>query len=136
VTLMQFDLDSWTEYQEIFGRGPGENVVRQVGRTIAAVARRASDVVAKSSTGGFTVLGVAMEADHAFGFAEQILARVRALSIHHPRSSAGRFLTLSAGVVTAAPPRTLGHDAIVEASVRALESAKSLGGNRAVRGEL
>ena len=110
VTLMHFEIDSWAEYLEIFGRSASDNVLRQVGRTIASVMKRASDVVARSGPGGFLVLGVSMEADAALGFADQIVARIRSLSIHHPRSGTGRFLTVSAGAVTAQPPRGVSHD--------------------------
>ncbi|HET7202696.1 MAG TPA: GGDEF domain-containing protein [Steroidobacteraceae bacterium] len=136
VTLMRFEVDSWAEYREIFGRSASDNVLRQVGRTIAAVTKRASDVVAKTAGDEFLVLGVSMEAAAALGFAEQILGRIRSLSVHHPRSRSGRFLTVSAGVVTVAPPRDCGADVLVRATGNALHVAREGGGNRAVRGEL
>jgi diguanylate cyclase (GGDEF)-like protein len=136
LTLMRFEVDSWPEYREIFGRSASENVLRQVGRTIAAITKRASDVVAKCANDEFLVLGVSMEANSALGFAEQIVGRIRSLSVHHPRSSTGRFLTVSVGVVTVTPPRDRGVDALVRATSNALHLAKSSGGNRAVRGEL
>jgi diguanylate cyclase (GGDEF)-like protein len=136
LTLMRFDIDSWPEYLEIFGRSASENLLRQVGRTIASIMKRASDVVARSEVGGFMVLGVAMEPDAAHAFADQIVARIRSLALHHPRSSTGRFLTVSAGVVTAQPPRGVSHRTIVDASQSAVAQAKARGGNCAVRGEL
>jgi diguanylate cyclase (GGDEF)-like protein len=136
VTLMRFGIDSWSEYQEVFGRGSCDNVSRQVGRTIASVTRRASDVVARTGSGEFMVLGVSMEPDAALGFVEQIVARVRSLSIHHPRSGTGKFLTVSAGVVTVAPPRDQPSTKLVDAAAAALHRARESGGNRAVRGEL
>jgi diguanylate cyclase (GGDEF)-like protein len=136
VTLMRFEIDAWPEYREIFGRSAAENVLRQVGRTIATVTKRASDVVARTTSDEFLVLGVAMEATAALGFAEQIVGRIRSLSVHHPRSGAGRFLTVSAGVVTCAPPRDRNPDALVTATTNALHLARSGGGNRAVRGEI
>jgi len=136
VTLMHFEIDSWAEYQEIFGRSASDNVLRQVGRTIASVMKRASDVVARSGQGGFLVLGVSMEADAALSFADQIAARIRSLSIHHPRSGTGKFLTVSAGAVTAQPPRGASHAALLEASRVAVGQARSNGGNCAVRGEI
>jgi len=129
-------IDGWSDYREVFGRSASDNVLRQVGRTIATITKRASDVVAKTDNDNFLVLGVAMEADCAFGFAEQIVARIRALSIHHPRSPSGRFLSVSVGVVTVCPPRNASHETIVTAASRAVNLARSAGGNRAVSGEL
>jgi diguanylate cyclase (GGDEF)-like protein len=136
VTLMHFEIDSWADYLDIFGRGASDNTLRQVGRTIAAVMKRASDVVARSGQGGFLVLGVSMEADAALGFADQIVARIRSLAIHHPRSVTGKFLTVSAGVVTAQPPRGASHALMLQATQVAVGEAKASGGNRAVRGEI
>ncbi len=136
VTLMHFEIDSFAEYLEIFGRSASDNVLRQVGRAIAAVMKRASDVVARSGPGGFLVLGVSMEAHAAIGFAEQIVARIRSLSIHHPRSVTGKFLTVSAGAVTAQPPRGTSHADLLAATRVAMAQARSSGGNRAVRGEV
>jgi diguanylate cyclase (GGDEF)-like protein len=136
VTLMHFEIDSWAEYLEIFGRGASDNVLRQVGRTIASVMKRASDVVARSGQGGFLVLGVSMEADAALNFADQIVSRIRSLSIHHPRSVTGKFLTVSAGVVTAQPPRGASHAMMLGATQVAVGEATASGGNRAIRGEI
>ncbi len=136
VTLMRFQVDCWDEYREIFGRGASDNVLRQVGRTIAAVTKRASDVVAKSAADEFLVLAVSMDSAAAVGFAEQIVARVRSLAVHHPRSTTGRFLTVSAGVVTVSPPRDQEAPALLRSSENAVHLARSTGGNRAVRGEL
>jgi diguanylate cyclase (GGDEF)-like protein len=136
VTLMHFEIDSWADYLDVFGRGASDNVLRQVGRTIASVMKRASDVVARAGQGGFLVLGVAMEADAALRFADQIVSRIRSLSIHHPRSVTGKFLTVSAGVVTVRPPREASHATILAATQVAVGEAKSGGGNRAIRGDV
>jgi diguanylate cyclase (GGDEF)-like protein len=136
VTLMRFEIDAWAEYQEVFGRSASDNLLRQVGRTIASVTKRASDVVARTGPGGFIVLGVSMEPAAAFAFADQIVGRLRALSIHHPRSTTGRFVTVSAGVVTCSPPRGISQDALLDATRAALGQARAAGGNQAVRGEL
>jgi diguanylate cyclase (GGDEF)-like protein len=136
VTLMRFEIDAWAEYQEVFGRSASDNLLRQVGRTIASVTKRASDVVARTGPGGFIVLGVSMEPAAAFAFADQIVGRLRALALHHPRSATGRFVTVSAGVVTCSPPRGISQDALLEATRSALGRARAAGGNQAVRGEI
>jgi diguanylate cyclase (GGDEF)-like protein len=136
VTLMRLEIDSLAEYLEVFGRSATDNLLRQIGRTIAAIMKRASDVVARTGPGGFFVLGVSMEPGAAAAFAEQIVGRIRSLAIHHPRSATGRFLTVSAGVVTALPPRGLGHSALLEATNSAAGRARSRGGNCVVAGEI
>ncbi|MFO1407236.1 MAG: diguanylate cyclase [Steroidobacteraceae bacterium] len=136
LTVMRFDVDASRDYHEVFGRVATENVLRQVGRTIASAMRRTSDVVARTGDDEFVAYGLSMEQGSACAYAESILARVRSLAIHHPRSRTGRYLTVSAGVATSVPPRDRDHAALLEAAHRALKAAKEAGGNRVVGGEI
>jgi diguanylate cyclase (GGDEF)-like protein len=136
ITVMRFDLDAFRTYIEIYGRMAADNVLRQVAKTIVAAMRRTSDVVARFDDDEFVVLGVSMEPPSALSHAEQILARVRALAVHHPRSPTGRYLTMSCGVVTGAPGRNGDCESILEVATKALLKAKTDGGNRVVGGEL
>jgi diguanylate cyclase (GGDEF)-like protein len=133
VTIMRFDVDAYRGYQDVFGRMATENVLRQVGRTIASAMRRMSDTVARFGDDEFVVLGLSMDREAACHHAEMILGRNRALAIHHPRSQTGRYLTASAGVATGIPTRNSHSDAILEAATKALLTAKGEGGN-CVRG--
>lgn len=136
ITVMHIDVDGSRDYHDVFGRGATENMLRQVGRTIASTMRRASDVVAHLANDDFLLLGVSMEEGKAREHAEHIAGRVRALAIHHPRSRTGRYLTVCVGVVTAVPPRDQPMEALLEAARRALGQAREHGGNRVVAGRL
>ena len=134
LTVMHIDVDGCRDYLEVFGRSATDNMLRQVGRTIASAMRRTSDIVARLANDEFLLLGVSMEEGRAREHAEHIAGRVRALAIHHPRSRTGRYLTVSVGVVTVVPPRDRGSEALLEAAQRALASAKERGGNSVVAG--
>jgi diguanylate cyclase (GGDEF)-like protein len=136
LTVMHIDVDGCRDYLEVFGRSATDNMLRQVGRTIASAMRRTSDIVARLANDDFLLLGVSMEEGRAREHAEHIAGRIRALAIHHPRSRTGRYLTVSVGVVTAVPPRDRGSDALIEAAQRALVTAKERGGNTVVAGAI
>jgi len=136
LTVMHIDVDGCRDYLEVFGRSATDNMLRQVGRTIASAMRRTSDIVARLANDEFLLLGVSMEEGRALEHAEHIAGRVRALAIHHPRSRTGRFLTVSVGVVTVLPPRDRGSEALLDAAQRALAAAKEKGGNIVVAGAL
>jgi diguanylate cyclase (GGDEF)-like protein len=136
ITVMHIDVDGCRDYYDVFGRGATDNMLRQVGRTIAASMRRTSDIVAHLANDEFLLLGVAMEEDKAREHAEHIASRVRALAIHHPRSRTGRYLTVCVGVVTAVPPGDQPMEVLLEAARRALAQGKERGGNRVVAGGL
>lgn len=136
LTVMHIDVDGCRDYLEVFGRSATDNMLRQVGRTIASAMRRTSDIVARLSNDEFLLLGVSMEEGRACEHAEHIAGRVRALAIHHPRSRTGRYLTVSIGVVTVVPPRGHGSEELLEAARLALAQAKERGGGGAVAGQL
>lgn len=136
LTVMHIDVDGCRDYLEVFGRSATDNMLRQVGRTIASAMRRTSDIVARLANDEFLLLGVSMEEGRAREHAEHIAGRIRALAIHHPRSRTGRYLTVSVGVVTVAPPRDRGSEALVEAAQRALVGAKERGGNTVIAGAI
>ena len=136
LTVMHIDVDGCRDYLEVFGRSATDNMLRQVGRTIASSMRRPSDIVARLASDEFLLLGVSMEEGLAREHAEHIAGRIRALAIHHPRSRTGRYLTVSVGVVTVVPPRDRGSDALIEAARRALVTSKERGGNAVVAGTI
>ena len=72
-----------------------------------------------------------MTLDHATKHAESVLARVRDLAIHHPRSAVSRFLTMSAGVVTLTPDQDSTPEKLIAAAQDALQKARDEGRNRA-----
>jgi PleD family two-component response regulator len=94
--------------------------------------RRSSDVVARLADGEYLAFAVSMEPEAGLLHGERIVGRVRDLAILHPRSPSGRYLTVSAGVVSAIPPREVASEAMLEAAHRAVAEARSQGGNRAV----
>lgn len=136
VALVRIKVDAWEPFIEVFGRIAGENALRQIGNVIAAALRRSSDAVARSGEGEFLLLAAAMEPEALDAHVESILGRIRSLSIHHPRSTTGRYLSVSAGAVAAIPPTDAGSDQLLEATVRAMREAQAKGGNRVVSGSI
>jgi diguanylate cyclase (GGDEF)-like protein len=136
LTVMHIDVDACRDYLEVFGRSATDNMLRQVGRTIASAMRRTSDIVARLANDEFLLLGVSMEEGRAREHAEHIAGRIRALAIHHPRSRTGRYLTVSVGVATVTPPRSEECQALLDAAQRALANAKEAGGNKVIAGAI
>jgi diguanylate cyclase (GGDEF)-like protein len=132
VALFLADLDAFTAYNEVFGRLGGDACLRQVARTFSHCFRRASDGVARWE--GDTLAAVAPELNlaQARSHAEAMLARVRGLALHHPRSRAGRHVTMSIGVGVLEPGSRRDTAALVAAAHEALLEARGAGGDMAV----
>jgi PleD family two-component response regulator len=80
--------------------------MRKIAHSICGSLRRAGDFASRYDQGRFAVLIGSASEIQAENLAENIANKVRNLSIHHPRSPVGRFLTLSYGVSSETPDWT------------------------------
>ncbi len=101
LSLVTFTLDDFDAYLEVFGRHAADSCLRRVGQAIRRCLRRASDVAARPDGQRFVVLSHATDEDGVREFAGRISTAVRELGLHHPRSSSGRFVTVSFDVTVA-----------------------------------
>lgn len=98
LSLVAFTLDEFDKYQEVFGRHAADSCQRRVAGAIRRCLKRASDVAARidgERGGKLVVLSHSGDASAVGEFAARIATSVRDLGLHHPRSKAGRFVTVS-----------------------------------------
>lgn len=101
LALVLFTLDNYDEYVEVFGKHASDSCLRRVGSAVRRCLRRASDVVARLDGSQIVVLSHAADEEGVREFAAKIATAVRELGLHHPRSSSGRFVTVSQRVSSA-----------------------------------
>jgi diguanylate cyclase (GGDEF)-like protein len=95
VAVVVFSLDDFDAYVDVFGRHASDSCLRRVGQAIRRCLRRASDVVGRLESERLAVLSHAPDEHAVQDFAARIATAVRELGMHHPRSRAGRFVTVS-----------------------------------------
>lgn len=95
LAVVVFSLDDFDAYVDVFGRHASDSCLRRVGQAIRRCLRRASDVVGRMEGEKLAVLSHAPDEHAVQDFAARISTAVRELGLHHPRSSAGRFVTVS-----------------------------------------
>jgi diguanylate cyclase (GGDEF)-like protein len=98
LALVTFRLDDFDAYLEVFGRHAADSCQRRVAQAIRRCLRRASDVAAKiqhKEDDFLIVLSHVSNEDGVREFAARIAASVRELGLHHPRSRAAKFVTVS-----------------------------------------
>jgi diguanylate cyclase (GGDEF)-like protein/PAS domain S-box-containing protein len=127
IGLTLFDIDDLGAYNEKFDRSAGDACIRRVARVIGASYRRGGDLVGRWEGGTFAVLTQGEETEKATQYAQVVRDRVRALLMHHPTAGAGRYVTMSAGIASLVPPRTLALEALLKACRAALRRAKKNG---------
>jgi diguanylate cyclase (GGDEF)-like protein len=101
LSLVLFRLDDFDAYVDVFGRHAADSCLRRVGQAIRRCLRRASDVVARPDGETFIALSHSSDEDSVREFAARIATAVRELGLHHPRSGASKFVTVTHDVVVA-----------------------------------
>ena len=129
IGLVLFDIDDLTSYNEKFERTGGDACIRRVARVISSSYRRGGDLVGHWEGGTFVVVIQGDAAERASEYARVVAQRARDLLIHHPRSAAERYVTVSAGVASLVPPRELPLEALINACRTALQRSKKQGKN-------
>ncbi len=101
LAVVLLTLDDFDAYVEVFGKHAADTCLRRVGQAVRRCLRRASDVVARLDGAQLVVLSHASDEEGVREFATGIAAAVRELGLHHPRSSSGRYVTVSYRVAIA-----------------------------------
>jgi diguanylate cyclase (GGDEF)-like protein len=129
LALVIADVDHFKQYNDHFGHGPGDQCLRAVAAALSSAASRADDLVARYGGEEFALI---LTAD---GLEQQLAGLLRAvatLSLPHPRSTAGDFVSLSLGAVEVSPMPGYGPDHGLSAADALLYAAKNGGRNRGV----
>ena len=98
LALVAFTIDDFEQYREVFGRHATDTCLRRVAQAIRHCLKRASDVAARVNCeqgDRLIVLSHSAEEAGVREFAARIATSVRELGLHHPRSKAARFVTVS-----------------------------------------
>jgi len=98
LALVSFRLNDFSAYVDVFGRHAADSCMRRVAQAIRRCLRRASDVAARIQTADgdcLVVLSHSSDENAVNDFAARISAAVRELGLHHPRSKASKFVTVS-----------------------------------------
>ncbi len=101
--LLLFRIEDFPDYAATFGAKSADTCLKRVGQAIRRCLRRASDLVARAGDDAFLVLSHSPDAPAVEAFADGIAASVLELKLHHPRSSMGRFVTVSKRVEVVQP---------------------------------
>ncbi len=134
LSLILCDVDLFKRYNDADGYGhlAGDACLRQVANAIGAVTKRPGDLAARYGGEEFAVILPNTPIGGAVEVAEMIRSGVKALQLAHPNSDVSRYVTLSLGVASGVPNRTLNFlpETLITAADKALYEAKAAGRDR------
>jgi diguanylate cyclase (GGDEF)-like protein len=131
LAVAMLDIDHFKLYNDSYGHREGDVCLQKIAQVCSASIVRASDLFARYGGEEFAV--VLGDADPIAGIvvAERVRAAVEALAIPHSEKEGG-IVTVSIGVASMFPERSLKSGELVERADKALYQAKDGGRNRVI----
>lgn len=130
LSLIKIDIDGFTAYNDHYGIGMGDDVLKRVARLLGSHCNRAADMLSRYGADEFMLLLPATELDNALFLAENMVRGVSNLAIEH-QFAEHETITVSAGVATIEPSRDKRHQDLVAEVEDILYRAQQMGGNQA-----
>jgi diguanylate cyclase (GGDEF)-like protein len=129
IALMMIDVDHFKLFNDNYGHVEGDQCLRAIGETLAAVASHKADFAARYGGEEFVLLLPDTGLAAALDIAERLRGAVAALDIGH-RFAPGGHVTISIGVASLTPGGDEGPQALIEAADAGLYAAKRNGRDR------
>ena len=129
---MLIDLDHFKEFNDTYGHGKGDEVLRIVAQELNHNLRRAGDFVARFGGEEFVALLPYADEEHVNKASQQIHNAIRELNIPHKSSPVSDHLTVSIGVLTVNSKDFESTQQIFEKVDQIMYEAKRQGRNRVV----
>ncbi|AWM86525.1 hypothetical protein C4E04_07120 [Microvirga sp. 17 mud 1-3] len=128
ISLLYIDADYFKSFNDRYGHGKGDDVLRTIAHMLNANIQRPRDVSARHGGEEFAIVLPETDASGARMVAENIRQAIMALGIAH-EGSPYHIVTVSIGVASARPPRGSMAAILFEAADTALYKAKAAGRN-------
>jgi len=126
LALLMLDIDFFNRFNDFYGHGEGDRVLKAVAGVMARAALRPEDQVARYGGGEFACVMPQSDLAGARTVATRIMEGVKALNISHAASEVTDVLTVSIGVASCLPV----IDGTVEGLIRDADQALSRAKNR------
>lgn len=138
LTLIFIDIDHFRAYNREFGRRAGDEVLKQVGRALAAVVGRPGDLVARYHRDEFALVLASTDGPGAFNISEHVRRSIEQLQLPSAKDAPSLVITASVATATAVPQRESAWEELdlIKAARHALREARATGGNRVLRANL
>lgn len=132
LSLVLMDIDHFKQYNDLYGHQAGDDCLRQVAGALLKGCMRETDLVARYGGEEFVAVLPDTDYDGALVVAERMRNMIAFLDIPHAKSSAAGYVTVSQGLVSMIPRKTMAIKQFIESSDECLYEAKETGRNRVV----
>ncbi|WP_409523144.1 diguanylate cyclase domain-containing protein [Nitrincola sp. MINF-07-Sa-05] len=132
LSLAMLDVDHFKQFNDHYGHGGGDKVLRQVARTMRSQIKRPGDKVARYGGEEFVILLPETTQQDAEYIMENMRKAIIDLKIPHGYSETGPYLSVSIGGATILPSEREGPVTLLNKADASLYRAKHQGRNRVI----
>lgn len=138
LSLIFVDVDHFRSYNRQFGRRMGDDVLKHIGRSLAAVVGRPGDLAARYHRDEFALVLACTDGPGALNISERLRQSIADLNIPAAKDGPFDVVTVSVATATAVPQRESAWEELdlIKAARHALREARQEGGNRVLRASL
>ena len=129
ISLLMIDIDRFREYNLLYGHQQGDNMLREVARTISGCVKRSTDLVARYMGEKFAVILPSTDRNGAGNIAETVRSSVEKMVVLSALTDMPTSITVSVGIATIKPILDDDSDEFLGEAEAALHEAKKGGGN-------
>lgn len=129
ITLIMIDIDYFKAINDNLGHTSGDAVLTGVAQSLAKTVSRPGDFVARYGGEEFSIILSETDEKGAAMMANKLREQIESEQFHHPNSSCGPYVTISAGFVSLIPEHSCAIEVLIEQADKALYAAKEAGRN-------
>ena len=128
LSIIMIDIDYFKQYNDTYGHLQGDECLIKISSNLNKVLNRSSDLLARY--GGEEFVMVLPNTKNAFDFAKNFTKIIESLKIPHKNSKVSKYVTISVGIASIIPNKSLNLLGFLKKSDDALYKAKQNGRNQ------
>lgn len=125
------DIDHFKLYNDTYGHGEGDQVLKRVAKALDNTLERSSDYFFRLGGEEFCAFVMGLNEEQSLALCKKMLQAVERLKIPHKKNSASPYVTISMGAICLVPTPQSEAKKIIEKADGALYNAKGWGRNQA-----
>lgn len=129
LSLIMVDIDKFKEFNDEFGHLAGDECLAKIATLLNQRVIRTGDFIARYGGEEFVIILPATDKEGAINFATDLQQYVFSLSIPHAANVQSEFVTISMGIATFSPEKSMELKVFIDNADKAMYQAKSLGRN-------
>lgn len=130
-TFIMIDIDHFKLYNDTYGHGEGDQVLKRVAKALDNTLERSSDYFFRLGGEEFCAFVMGLNEEQSLALCKKMLQAVERLKIPHKKNSASPYVTISMGAICLVPTPQSEAKKIIEKADGALYNAKGWGRNQA-----